>query len=357
MTAKQIKAKGTGIIKIVENKSEAKEWCSLQVAPNLSFQDFQTARELGAMGEIIHPFECVALQSEGHSQARLFITREYIGGFWTEGDEEVYIEPLSLYQVGAPDYQFVIHKVSDEIHTEGQSCSTIPSYNDINIHQHEIKMLPQERTPTCWKTEIMADGDFEYYRDKASSNWNLAAFLIGANLNNADAKFAAINMDFIIPNGGIGIYTDPNAWWYYPKSSNGDNLLVQMRDFHNYFHANVNRDIWVLFSGKNIFNSSAGSALVGIAYVDVVCNNLPLSYAVVEWTSGNLLTNTTAHEIGHTFGAKHTGEVTCPAGTTGGGIMNAIVPSTTAGFSSCSSAQMNWHIWFNHGCLYQGNCN
>jgi hypothetical protein len=339
--------------------TDGKVHCALQVLPNQLFEGASIFREYGAAGlETTHKWESVALSGsidgQDFSTARLLATPEYIGGFWEKNGETYVLEPLTLYQSDATAGQFVIHKASDEIHPAGQGCATLPADASL-INTSTLNI--EERSPTCWKTEVRCDGDYEYYRYKANSNLGLAVFAIAVAINNADAKFAAINMDLVIPEGGVGLYTDPNAWWYYPKSGNGDQLLVQMRDFHNLFHGNTNRDTWVLFTGKDIYGGAWGYGLLGIAYVGVVCNNRPLSYAVVEWTTGNLLTNTTAHEIGHNFSAKHTEEGGCPAGTSGGGIMNAAVPGNAAAFSTCSRAQMNWHIWFNNACLTQGNCN
>lgn len=354
-SATDIVQKGTGQLQIVS--AEGKIHCTLRAKPNDLFEGPAKALEYGANGtQTAHDLKGIALMGSvsgrDFNEGRIFVTEEFIGGFWTENNDLVYLEPLQLYQKDAPSNQFVIHKASDEIESkDGQSCGTEASV------EPSIQQGAAERSSAnCWKMEVFCDGDYEYYKNKAGSNWNLAAFAIAVAISNADAKYAAINLDLVIPSGGIGIYTDPNAWWYYPKSANGDILLTQLRDYHNYFHAGTNRDTWVLFTGKNIYSSSAGSGLVGIAYVDVICNNRPYSYAVVEWTSGNTLTNTTAHELGHNLAARHTGEVACPAGTTGGGIMNAIVPSTVASFSSCSNAQMNWHLWFNNGCLTQNIC-
>ncbi len=314
----------------------------IYVKPNeLLLNDMLLSREISASGEVAHAQKAISwsgsMSGDDYSEARLLLTEEHIGGFWTKQEEQFFIEPLQLYDPNAAKNQFVIHKKGDEIITKSYKCA-----NDAP-EPAKLGSIPKKlAAASCWKLEVACDGDYEYFKNKAGGNFNLAVYAIGVTLNNASVKYAVINLNLVLAANGIGIYTDPNSVWYYPKSGNINTLLGQIKDFHNYFHGSFNRDTWVLFSGKPLGG--------GLAWVDVVCNNRSLSYAVVEWVMNSTYLQTiTAHEIGHNLGANHIND---------NSLMHPYYNVVTNNyFTQTSKDQMNVHIWYNHGCLSTGACN
>lgn len=198
------------------------------------------------------------------------------------------------------------------------------------------------RTGSCWQLEIRAHGDYEYYAWHTGKDYNLAVFYIAVVLHEASAPYASINLDLKVPEGGIVILTSPGHSLYYPKSWNAELLLIETRKFWNFFLSGYNRDLALLFTGKDL----AGNT-VGMAYVGSVCNAPGYSYGVVQ--SHPSAVEITAHEIGHALGASH-------SDTHGGGIMNSWINGSTH-FVKHSRDEMNWHLWFNgNKCLGHAGC-
>jgi hypothetical protein len=195
----------------------------------------------------------------------------------------------------------------------------------------------------CWKLELIMHGDWHYFSGVAGSNvgnaqWGLLAYAVVS-----DPPYAAINMDLVVPTM-ILTQTPTNF------STDSGVLLGIVQGFWAQFP--TNRDAVVYVSGANFDGNT-----VGRAYLDVVCNNVPFAVGIVQWMNGPLgsLTQSQAngrigaHEIGHNLAANHTTA----------GIMTAVIggPGNSGSFSQTSRDEMNWHIWFNNGCLYMAGCN
>jgi hypothetical protein len=271
----------------------------------------------------------------------LVLSPDYIAASIHEDERQVILESAELHGVDAPN--LLVTYRSDEtraVETGAARCGVAPSASP---QDRTIGEIPPALTPrsACWKLEIRAHGDFEYY--KASNyNSNAAAFYLGAVLADASTLYNVLNLDFVIPSGGISILTDPNHGLYYPKSLDAPTLLDQTTEFWNYFLPKHNRDIVLLYTGKDLKDDT-----IGIAWVGQVCKALNYSYGIAQHTPNPRLT--VAHEIGHLLGADH-------SNSCGGGIMNSHQLPNQPYFTKCSIDQMHWHLWFNNACLTQGSC-
>ena len=130
------------------------------------------------------------------------------------------------------------------------------------------------------------------------------------------------------------------------SSYNASTLLSQLRNKWNTIYAYLNRDVVVLFTGKDLIGSALGTAWTG-----VICNNLSYSYAVVQDIVNSIATTSyvTAHQIGHNLGAYHT-----YSGIMASGI--SIPASPYATFHPISQVQIFSHLIGNGGCLHLGGC-
>jgi hypothetical protein len=276
------------------------------------------------------------------SSAALLVSPEHVAATLVEAGEEYVIEPVAGHGVAA--FDSVMYRSRDALAAAAAASEGPPPSCGVETTAADDRVRgPQEvgQLRACWKLEVRAHGDYEYFAS-VGGDYNLAAFFIAVVISDASKAYEAINLDLVVPSGGITILTDPNNPLYYPKSWNSEALLVQTRDWWNFFAGSSARDIAVLYSGK-----TWEANRVGLAYVGQACKGLTHAYGIVR--TGNYARVSTAHEIGHILGAGHSDGC-------GGGIMNSGISGSETSFAQCSRDQMNYHIWFNHGCMTQGSC-
>jgi hypothetical protein len=208
----------------------------------------------------------------------------------------------------------------------------------------------------CWKLELIMHGDWHYFSGPAGRVVNNANFGLAAFAVLSDPPYAAINMDLVVTN--YVLTTTPTNF------TTNTRLLLNNHVQPFWASFPTNRDAVLYISGANLTSASAGTGALGEAFdFRRVCVNTAQSVAVCEWQRGPLsspgspvvLTQSQAngrlgaHELGHLLDARHTGS----------GLMTSAMLSTSGSgnFSQTSRDQMNWHLWFNNGCLYQATCN
>ena len=355
------KAKAGAFVQFELENGSGVSWQITALQHELFAQGFET-NEIGqSMDRTAHSAGLIALEGSVSGQrfdeCRLVVSPEYAGGFIVADGVTYFLMPLALYDKKAATNQYVVYRQEDIVEEAGTCIE--PAFDVDAPPPAELPAGIEARSGTCWKMEIRVHSDYEYFANKAGGNYNLGVFAIAVALNNADAKFSAINLDFSVLE--ITLLTAPSNPLYYPTSSNIGTLVQQTKNFWNFFLPNVNRDAVILFTGKN---STTPSGVIGqVDNIGVICSALTKSYAVVKWGSGNNQTfNTVAHEVGHLLMARHPNsdpQSWCyPTPLSASGIMGSAVPtSSTASFITCSRNEMNWHLWFNHGCLTQGGCN
>lgn len=218
----------------------------------------------------------------------------------------------------------------------------------------EIALAPGSGSPTgipdddwdatkvsanCWQVETMVHGDFRY-RQQVGGNTNTALFLMIAAVNTSSTRFTSINIHLFVPSGSaVQNTTQDNL------SFDAGTLLSQVRAVDNALLSHLRRDLTLFFTGRNL-TSGGSSGVAGIAYVATLCSNPTYAYGVAETINGSYNGRIQTHEIGHILGASH--DTGCP-----GGLMYPYYNSSCAGEypSATSNGQINWQIWFNHGCI------
>ncbi|MBL7792933.1 MAG: hypothetical protein JNK77_11450 [Saprospiraceae bacterium] len=336
----------TGSFEINIPLSDGQTWVAEVHQGNMLAEGFK-AIENGPGGETEREVDIIALEGvikETGAAVRFVVSRSLFGGAVVENDQIWYIDPITKHTKDRlePTGQCVLYREQDVM----EKKVTEFDHGYIQDAHHETypdSPAPgtEERAANCWKLELRAHGDYEYYANKCGSNYNLAVYAIALNFGQAEAKFNAINLDFSILS--IDVFTSTSNTLYYPTATDIMTLWQQTQYMWN---ANTaNRDLVILFTGKNTTYLGYPSSF--ISYTASVCKSPSNAYAVLKTGLGsNLQVNTLARVIGVALGA----------GVTTSGIMSSPVPSGVASFSSTSINQMNWHLWFNNGCLHQGAC-
>jgi hypothetical protein len=270
------------------------------------------------------------------------LSPEHFGGWYEAPEGRMYVQDLAFDHPEAETGELIVlseaawQRVSP---MAGQCAASILGNKPAQIGVPNGQIADAN----CWKLELIMHGDWHYFSGVAGGNvgnaqWGLMAYAVLS-----DPPFAAINMDLVVPT--MVLTRTPTSF-----STNPSTLWGTVQGFWAQFP--TNRDAVVYVTGANLNGN-----VVGISFIDAVCNNTPHSVSVVQWINGSLggLSQSQAngrigaHEIGHTLGANHASA----------GIMTAAVggPGNSGSFSQTSRDQMNWHIWFNHNCLHQAGCN
>lgn len=308
-------------------------------------------------------------QIDGDPNSTVKIT---LNGKWMEGmiwttDETYHIQ--SRYSLESlSDGYYAVEKVGSSSVSEFLPCGTQSLTGGSVDRDAGVDEVPldefESNATTCWKMQLRAHGDYEYYAGTANYDANLATFGIVFSMHSASHFFQTIHLDFEL--GQVLVFTSRNNPLYYPTASTMSQMIIQLREFHNFFFGAPTSlyDGVVLFTGKRTVEYG------GLAYRGVICNyNGSYSYAVVGTRYGNgtpfhpnTVINIIGHEVGHNLGAEHTADIPPSSPCRSVPIATDDLMwmqndrATNMGFHECARRQMNRHIWYHHDCLTQSAC-
>ncbi|MGB7922528.1 MAG: FG-GAP-like repeat-containing protein [Pyrinomonadaceae bacterium] len=248
------------------------------------------------------------------AQARFTIDECAIEGLIITPDERYYIEPLSKYDAGADETEFVFYKRSDVIDDSPGMCGA--TMNE-KVNEAVRGIAPQVAEATAaggtyalLEAEVATEADYEYVSALGSS--------------------AAANQEILsIMNQVDGVYDRElgirlkvvyqHAWaakpisYPYTSTATGTTILQEFTNHWNVNFASVQRDVAHMWTGKEMVNAANDPGLIGIAWGGVVCRAPDHAYGVSQrLTSIAHKYVLTAHEIGHNFDASHSdGQTGC----------------------------------------------
>lgn len=178
--------------------------------------------------------------------------------------------------------------------------------------------------------EIACDADFEFYTSWASNTTTVTNDI--TNIVNLVSNIYEIDcqVEFTITQIIIRTSAATNPY----TSSTPGTLLGQFRNHWLANHTGVVRDVAHLFTGRNLDGS-----VIGIAYLNGVCNTNSYGLSQSRWTSNTAFrVGLTAHETGHNFSAPHCDSICSPCEImcSGLGGCSGIVTS----FSTCDIASI-----------------
>ncbi len=270
----------------------------------------------------------------------LTLDEQFIYGYFNEGEETYFIEPLWYFVPGQPKDLYIVYAASAANPNDTHQCGSEEMYQKIKelkpehykkwkdaqdshqhdeMHQHGPEKLDEmmenldpevleklkkgqdaEKMMVCYSVSLAQAADLSMFNFHGSVN-AVQAYLIGLMNDvqtNYDTEFSPNEIQFIIVEQFI---VSPPATDPWPTGANGGALLDAFTTWGpgGFFSSH---DIGQLITKRNTTNGIAG-----IAWVNSVCSTLRY-HVVWQWSSNSsLMRVTTAHEIGHNFGAGHDG--------------------------------------------------
>lgn len=304
------------------------------------------AHKTSANGAIedVHTDACYTyrgyLNNDPNQFVRLSVTDKTIRGLlFDKLKGYLSIEPLTTFEkLNQSQGKYVLYNMSS-LRSSTKSCgvnfikSKLPPSKPNGGRQMAVAINP------CRIVEIATDADYEYFL--ASGNNTFSEIL--STLNVVDGIYqSTFNLRIVVVYQHM--YTSASDPY---TSSDGANLLDEFSGYWNANRSAIKRDLAYLFTARQL------SDVYGITYGANMCSNLSLSYALTDKEPNDYYT--TAHEIGHNFGAQHPEDVGYPEACsptrtimcTGSNIPNAV-------FHSFSQNQINAHLASNNSCLFSG---
>jgi hypothetical protein len=216
------------------------------------------------------------------------------------GNDRVWIEPVGdRVPAAAAQDLYVVYRELDVEMPNGR-CGNLDGPDGLDMMD---AMLAERREGFQYgsggicTTELACDADFEYYVDY-NSNVTSVQNRINAIINTVNQQYED---DVLITHVISTILVRTSSGAPYTSTQAGT-LLSQLRNEWLSNQGGVNRDVTHLFTGKSL----AGST-IGVAWgIGEICTSGAYCLSQSDW-SGNFscVTNVTAHELGHLWGAFH----------------------------------------------------
>ncbi len=228
-------------------------------------------------------------------------TYDELGGLYArirfeETEEEFWVEQLSAKLDGfAPDLH-VVYSSDAVISSLGQcGVTALPTIDKSHVHGgKEFGGAPACGVGLCL-AQLGCDADFQYFQQN------------GASVGSVESKInTIINLMNVQYESEVDIRHDITAIVVRtgePDPYNGgsiNDLLSQLRSEWQGPLSGTPHDVAQLFTGTNL-----SGGVIGLAWLSGVCGNL--RYSVVEDFTSSMacLTDLSAHELGHNWGAGH----------------------------------------------------
>ncbi len=293
---------------------------------------------------------------------RLYLDGEKLQGLIITPGETFYIEPARDLSSAAGARDFVFYeassvKPSDAVCEERTLSGKVTAQAartglDAAAASGSPKPPADEIFGPRLQVEIAAEADFEYFQLNGS-NQQATINDINSIMTQVDGIYEAnLGVDVLVLTG-TRVWTTSNDPY---SGTDASAALDQLTTVYNgSFGPNgtpPSRDLVHLFTGRDLNGN-----VIGIAWNGALCDSPAFSYGLSQSRSTGLTgaerVALTAHEIGHNFGAGHTGPSSnpndppqipgCESTNLSGGIMQpAVTPAT--GFCQFSKDEIISHL-------------
>jgi len=239
---------------------------------------------------------------------------------------------------------------------EGVGIHAVFEQADILVHdgtcavpnkQGDLEAAPRSHPDFADETSNRGTDNFRIAEIAIDADWHLYSNFFGQNTNNLlnDIDSVIASMSAIYERDVILTYeltqviirTSAGSNPYTTNSAEG--LLNQFQSQWLNNHADVQRDVAHLWTGRNMSGST-----IGIASLGVICTSAAFGVDQIRFTSNfNSRVGLFSHEVGHNWDAEHcNGESECRIMCSGLGGCNGL--GNPVRFAPVPIAQINAHI-------------
>ncbi len=280
----------------------AHQW-QLDLSPNPILADYYSLQVQTPQGIVTtYPKNNIAFKGyelKGGGIVRLCLNGDFLYGFVDEGLERYYVEPLWYFEPSAAHDLFVLYPKSAVLTVLGAgTCGVTQEQIELQHLEDDLDKYTNTNADNsaCYEFDLAIASDRSMF-DKYGSVAAVQNHTIGV-INDVEVDYVGnFNHDFtfIIVTQFVVTGTDP-----WSPSTNPGTLLGSFATWGNAGNFGVAFDIGELWTNR-VFTGN----VVGIAYLNGVCNSAKY-HCIRDWTTNaNSLRQTATHEIGHNCGSGH----------------------------------------------------
>lgn len=294
--------------------------------------DYQAVKMTNA-GPVVLPREPAttyqgSLDGNSENHVRLTIAEDHVRGMLIKDGVRYFLEPLNEFVLDAPPEKHLLYRSEDVIASPKLQCLAGDVGNkEMDLSQAYSKALAVDGY-NCHILQLATDADFEYYDQYGHSTNNRIQDI----LNVVEGLY--IEADFHID---IEI-TYQNYWTISRDPYRPTDPAELLAAFKGYWRTkgNVQRDLFHLWTGRDLDGTT-----IGFAYIGVLCVHPDFSYGLSQRYSAGAYGEyvLTAHEIGHNLSGIHEDGENCDSGGNGT-IMCPQVQTKKMVFSDASQCRI-----------------
>ncbi len=328
--------------------SDTLEWDLVIEPSNLLAPNYKSTIITDSGEESGDPIDAIFYkgQTTTGSNVNLMLEGGIISGFVQDDINEIYIESSSEMGLDPLENEIIIYNTVDII-DDGEGEIACPVEDIENTVINEIDRQTNASCDGQIVVEIATFANYDRYKNHFSSSVSKTNKRILEIINNVGNNYDDFGIKLQVVEQQVA--TCSSCMPFSDSDGMGSETLNNFASWAG-FGFDLQHDVGLLFMGKNSFQN-----INGIAYVNEICGGEP--YGIIRHNKGLIferkskVRQTTAHEIGHIFGASH---VSCKCIMKSGTLIarnkwasstKELINSTKNGACLCETITNGWLLY------------